>query len=161
MLSTPSVFGYLVLPECPCRSWARSGLHRCEWRPSMATATGTKLCTKCGKDVTQDKRMKDSHGRYWCLVCGEQDQRDKQDRVACADCRSKQLTSEMVKVGDEWVCRACSEARTAGGGGAVVGEKRRDSTAEANRATLVKAIAAGLLLLLGVGLIAMYAMEII
>jgi hypothetical protein len=131
----------------------------------MATATGTKSCVKCGKDVTHDKRMKDSQGQYWCLPCGELDKKDRQERVACADCRVKYPASEMTSVGGEMVCAGCMKGRaSAGGSGGGKGEGRAGADAvakEANRAMLMKAIAAGALLLLGGGLIVLYAMDVI
>ena len=44
----------------------------------MSTATvSVKRCNGCHKDVTNDKRMKDSSGRYWCLTCGAAQQKKK------------------------------------------------------------------------------------
>jgi hypothetical protein len=44
----------------------------------LSTATASiKRCSGCHKDVTNDKRMKDSSGRYWCISCGTEQQKKK------------------------------------------------------------------------------------
>ena len=44
----------------------------------MAASTASaKRCFSCHKDVTTDKRMKDSSGRYWCISCGTEQQKKK------------------------------------------------------------------------------------
>ena len=32
-------------------------------------SSGTKICCKCGKDLTTEQRLKDSKGLYWCFTC--------------------------------------------------------------------------------------------
>jgi hypothetical protein len=44
----------------------------------MSTATvSVKRCNGCHKDVTNDQRMKDASGRYWCVTCGAAQQKKK------------------------------------------------------------------------------------
>ncbi len=45
--------------------------------PMAATTVSAKRCFSCRKDVTTDKRMKDSSGRYWCVSCGTEQQKKK------------------------------------------------------------------------------------
>ena len=42
-----------------------------------STASSRKVCVKCRKDVTNEKRMKGSKGEYWCYDCGVADQMSK------------------------------------------------------------------------------------
>ena len=48
----------------------------------MPTTTFVKRCVQCSKDVTTEQRMKDSSGRYWCLVSGTADQKKKSANIA-------------------------------------------------------------------------------
>jgi hypothetical protein len=58
----------------------------------MPTATASiKRCSGCHKDVTSDKRMKDSSGRYWCINCGTEQQKKK--AILAAENRTYQVAA--------------------------------------------------------------------
>jgi hypothetical protein len=76
---------------------------------SIATA-GAKVCCACGADVNGQPRMKDSKGRYWCVPCGEADQRKKQitsTTAPCHGCHKPFPKSKLDPHGGAWYCRAC------------------------------------------------------
>ena len=81
---------------------------------SIATA-GIKACCACGTDVAGQPRMKDSHGRYWCMPCGEADQRRKaitSTTAHCAGCHKEFSKGKLDKHGEHWFCKACLKKRT-------------------------------------------------
>ncbi len=84
----------------------------------MSTATGTaKRCVNCNKDVTSDKRMKDSSGKYWCVKCGEADQLKKgQTGTSCGNCGDRYPAGKLTKFGASKLCPTCYKARTKGPG---------------------------------------------
>jgi len=71
--------------------------------------SGSKLCCKCGADVTHIKRMKDAQGRYWCYDCGAADEmhRDASSLVVCPTCKKAYPPRRMVKHGELYVCTHC------------------------------------------------------
>jgi hypothetical protein len=76
---------------------------------SIATA-GLKVCCACGDDVNGQPRMKDSKGRYWCVPCGEADQRNKQitsTTAPCHGCHKPFLKSKLEPHAGTWYCKAC------------------------------------------------------
>ena len=86
---------------------------------SSATATA-KRCVNCNKDVSNDKRMKDSSGKYWCLKCGEADQMKKgQTGVPCGSCADRYPAAKLTKYGSAKLCPTCYKTATRGpkGGG--------------------------------------------
>jgi hypothetical protein len=76
---------------------------------SIATA-GLKVCCACGADVNGQPRMKDSKGRYWCVPCGEADQRKKQITSTTAPCHACHKPFPKAKLDPHhgaWYCKAC------------------------------------------------------
>ena len=76
---------------------------------SIATA-GLKVCCACGADVNGQARMKDSKGRYWCVPCGEEDQRKKQitsTTAPCHGCHKPFPKSKLDPHAGAWYCKAC------------------------------------------------------
>jgi hypothetical protein len=76
---------------------------------SIATA-GLKVCCACGADVNGQPRMKDSKGRYWCVPCGEADQRKKQitsTTAPCAGCHKPFPKSKLEPHASAWFCKSC------------------------------------------------------
>jgi hypothetical protein len=74
------------------------------------TASGPKLCSVCGTDVTDKKRMKDgATGRYWCYDCFIIEQRKKSSGMTmrCAKCHKDCPPVRMIKHGETWWCDAC------------------------------------------------------
>src|SRR5215213_6801433 len=81
---------------------------------SIASA-GIKACCACGTDVAGQPRMKDSHGRYWCVPCGEADQRRKaitSTTANCAGCHKPFPKGKLDKHGEHWFCKGCLKKRT-------------------------------------------------
>jgi hypothetical protein len=85
----------------------------CE-RGAVATAYGTsvqgaKICCVCGADVSGKRRMKDGTGRYWCYECGAADQlkRGTGMVMTCPRCQKQYPPIQMVKEGEDYLCRAC------------------------------------------------------
>lgn len=80
-------------------------------------ATGTsiamKVCSVCGADVTDKKRMKDSvTGRYWCYDCYVAEQRKKTSGMTmrCPKCGKDYPPVKMMKHGEAYWCEACHES---------------------------------------------------
>jgi hypothetical protein len=84
-----------------------------------------KQCCVCGIDVTNRKRMKDSHtGRYWCYDCGVANRSRTGSGMAmtCASCKKSFQPVHIVrspKNPDVWVCQECAEAQS--------GKKKKES----------------------------------
>lgn len=79
------------------------------------TAVAAKSCCACGADVTGAPRMKDSQSRYWCMPCGEADQRRKQltaTHAPCAGCRQQFPKGKLDKHGEHFFCKGCLKKRT-------------------------------------------------
>ena len=79
------------------------------------TSMSTKACCSCGADVTGQRRMKDSQGRYWCVPCGEADERKKQLAASeshCAGCRKTFAKGKLNRDGEHFFCKACLKKRT-------------------------------------------------
>src|SRR5688500_14237009 len=62
-------------------------------------ASGVKVCVACGVDVTNQKRMKDSKGKYWCYECGAKDQARKGEStgVTCPDCLQSFAPTKLIR----------------------------------------------------------------
>lgn len=76
---------------------------------SIATA-GLKVCCACGTDVNGQPRMKDSKGRYWCVPCGEADQRKKQitsTTAPCHGCHKPFPKGKLDPHAGAWYCKTC------------------------------------------------------
>jgi len=74
-----------------------------------------KICCVCGKDVTHDRRMKDSAtGRYWCYECGSADPIHKAHAmdVPCPQCKKHVPPLAMVKFKDHYICAECYAKQT-------------------------------------------------
>ena len=72
-------------------------------------ATGKKICTTCGQDVTGAPRMKDEHGQYYCVPCGEQNQL-KQLHIQggiCEGCGESFSKSQFMVIGGKQLCPSC------------------------------------------------------
>ena len=83
---------------------------------SIATA-GLKVCCACGTDVNGQPRMKDSKGRYWCVPCGEADQRKKQitaTTAPCAGCHKPFSKGKLDPHNGAFYCKSCLKKVKAG-----------------------------------------------
>jgi hypothetical protein len=59
--------------------------------------------------------MKDSQGRYWCMPCGQADERRKlaaATHLNCAGCHKLFSKGKLDKDGDHWFCKACLKKRS-------------------------------------------------
>ena len=85
------------------------------------TMSGPKLCSVCGADVTEKKRMKDgATGRYWCYDCFVIEQRKKSSGMTmrCAKCSKDCPPVRMIKHGETWWCDDCDAGNNKGKKGA-------------------------------------------
>lgn len=76
---------------------------------SVNTATGVKICCKCGQDVTAAKRMKDHEGRYWCVACGEADRLHQihANLGLCEGCGESFGKAQLLELAGESLCPRC------------------------------------------------------
>ena len=86
--------------------------------PSNSSTIGpaVKACCQCGTDLSGQPRMKDSQQRYWCVPCGEADQRKKQmtaTHLPCVGCRKQFPKAKLNKHGEHFFCKPCLKKRTA------------------------------------------------
>jgi hypothetical protein len=86
-----------------------------------STLSGAKYCCKCGSDVTGGKRMKDSGGKYWCLPCGQNDQKKKiaATGVICAGCGEQYPNSQLTQLGGQKYCSGCLKKQHSNSGGGI------------------------------------------
>src|SRR5207302_6292444 len=83
--------------------------------PTVPTSTtaGAKICCECGADVTHARRMKDHQGRYWCVPCGEADQK-RQRRDAngiCFGCGESFVGIQLFEIAHQRFCGRCLKLR--------------------------------------------------
>ncbi|HTW95608.1 MAG TPA: hypothetical protein VMD30_12475 [Tepidisphaeraceae bacterium] len=73
-----------------------------------------KICCICGKDVSHEKRAKDSRG-YWCYDCHKAERaREKASeglKVPCHDCGRLVLPVALITFEGDKICGRCKEAR--------------------------------------------------
>ena len=133
--------------RCTCSNGSSSGAVATMTDPA-ATATGQKLCCKCGADVTHAKRMKDHLARYWCYECGAADQLKRGSGLAlkCPDCNKHFPPTKMLKHGEGYVCESCHTERAKHG--------------SKSGAAIAKVLAALLVIGAGAALIAMYVLDL-
>src|SRR5687767_15666721 len=84
--------------------------------PGNTSLASMKVCCSCGADLSGQPRMKDSQKRYWCVPCGEADQRKKQitaSHLPCVGCRKPFPKAKLHKHGEYFYCKACLKKRTA------------------------------------------------
>jgi len=78
-----------------------------------SSSVAMKVCSTCGTDVTDKKRMKDSAtGRYWCYDCFVAEQRKKTQggmTMRCPKCGKDVPPVKMMKHGEAYWCEACHE----------------------------------------------------
>jgi DNA-directed RNA polymerase subunit RPC12/RpoP len=71
-----------------------------------------KRCVACGKDVAHDRRMKDKEGNYWCLPCGLEDRKRRQQHgYECPDCKQKYPRDKMELFDGTMLCIGCAVLR--------------------------------------------------
>lgn len=78
------------------------------------TETGVvKSCIACGKNLSGQKRMKDSQGRYWCMDCGAEDQKRKMaagvgSNNICGGCGETFQAHQLSVWGSKRLCAKCT-----------------------------------------------------
>ncbi len=72
-----------------------------------------KICCRCGKDVSQAKRLRDDAG-YWCYDCHAKDRNAKHPPTAlCDDCGRTVRVAGLSEIDGVKVCKFCFEERQA------------------------------------------------
>lgn len=76
-----------------------------------------KYCATCGKEVTNEKRMKDSAtGKYWCYDCGIKQPGAKTQATLCPICKQAMSIHSMYRQNDQYICQTCHDSQQAKGG---------------------------------------------
>ncbi len=109
---------------CMCSRVGRGGALASTTTAGDSSVSGSgsvavqKLCSVCGVDVTNRKRMKDNAtGKYWCYDCGMASQSRKGHgmMMTCAACKKSFPPVKMVrspKDQDVWVCDECADSQS-------------------------------------------------
>jgi predicted RNA-binding Zn-ribbon protein involved in translation (DUF1610 family) len=98
----------------------------------MGTTVSTtdKRCSKCGKDVNGQRRMKDASGKYWCVDCGAKDEMGKGSGSLvqpCPSCGNPVHAANMVrdKKTGKYTCDSCQGKGGSSGGGVDEAKKQK------------------------------------
>src|SRR5688572_13057608 len=99
-----------VLPAASADGPAEVLCPRCA---EMVLPATRKLCARCSRDVTHEKRTRDGTGEYYCADCWPAVAAESAGKGAfeCADCGGSFAAHEVRQVGDVFVCRTCRAAR--------------------------------------------------
>ena len=127
------------------------------------SALGHKLCCVCSADVTHARRMKDHAGRYWCYECGAADQmkKGKAMSIACHDCKRNLPPAQVLKHGNDYVCKECLEQRKLHGRRHAKHSTRGGQAGEPSQARSFALGFGVVMILAGVALMAMYYMDML
>lgn len=73
----------------------------------------TKSCYVCGVDLSNQIRLKDHLGRYWCEECTEAERRAKkrEAELTCSDCHRMVGATKLFDYDDVRLCRTCMNMR--------------------------------------------------
>ena len=81
----------------------------------MTTAAPVKRCTKCHKDLTGAKRLKDAKGQYWCPDCGVGDTSATGSGVSglmstCPKCKTSVHATDLIRdqKSGSYICQNCA-----------------------------------------------------
>jgi hypothetical protein len=107
--------------------------------------------------------MKDHAGRYWCYECGAADQmkKGKAMSIACHDCKRNLPPAQVLKHGNDYVCKDCLEQRKLHGRRHAKHSIRAGPSSEPNQAASFVLGFGMVLILAGVALMAMYYMDML
>lgn len=81
---------------------------------SAAPSTQVKLCSKCGRDITHERRLKDAHGHYWCSDCGVPPELGATASgliSPCPKCHAPTHATQMMRKNGVYVCLACASGQ--------------------------------------------------
>jgi len=78
-----------------------------------STSAVTKFCSKCGRNVAGEKRIKDHSGNYWCVECNRLQQRREKliEGGICAGCGEAFHGPGLTLIGHDTFCARCLRAR--------------------------------------------------
>lgn len=120
----------------------------------MTTAAPAKRCSKCHKDLTGAKRLKDAKGNYWCPECGVGDTAGSSSGVGglmstCPKCKTSVHATHLIRDAKTgaYICENCAagiKSKGKGGSSAPVSDEEA--------AKKKKMILGGVLLVVGVTL---------
>ena len=81
--------------------------------PEQEKPRPAKSCYVCGIDLTNQVRLKDHIGRYWCQECTEAERRAKarEAELKCSDCHRMVGASKLYDYDDVRLCRTCLNMR--------------------------------------------------
>src|SRR5829696_8959019 len=105
-----------VLSRCPlCRAVLPAaaaeapGEVRCPRCGEMVLPSSRKLCARCGRDVTHEKRVRAPGGEYFCPGCWSEAAAEYGGSAAytCAVCGGSFTADQIFQDGDRLICRAC------------------------------------------------------
>jgi DNA-directed RNA polymerase subunit RPC12/RpoP len=79
----------------------------------MVVPNARKLCARCSRDLTHERRMKDAAGEYYCPPCWSAGAAEsgRQAAFLCATCGESFSLQDLSEEGDRFVCRTCLAAR--------------------------------------------------
>jgi predicted RNA-binding Zn-ribbon protein involved in translation (DUF1610 family) len=96
----------------------------------MTAAVQIKRCTKCQKDLTGIKRLKDPKGQYWCPECGvgggDASTSGSGLVSPCPKCQTPVHAAQLIREAKSgtYMCENCAAGiKVKGGGGAVRSEE--------------------------------------
>jgi len=70
-------------------------------------AAPQKVCCRCGKDISHEKRLRDSEG-YWCVDCHRADKREHTPTgVRCPSCGRTVAEDSLSNYDGERICSRC------------------------------------------------------
>lgn len=103
-----------VLSLCPrCRAVmpASNALTPCRKCGERVIPAQRKMCFRCGSDITNAKRVKDTAGEYYCAPCwDEMGAAERPKRCACSGCgRTFNFEHLSPDAGGAYVCPPCLE----------------------------------------------------
>ena len=116
----------ILCPDCGgVIGAAEPGVKRCSCvAPTSKTAPAqvadvTKVCSACGKDVSNRPRKKDERGLYWCTECIDAEDAKKRARKlkasgmeTCPDCSRQFPEKSMREFQLTRLCPTCFKERT-------------------------------------------------
>jgi DNA-directed RNA polymerase subunit RPC12/RpoP len=126
----------------------------------MTTAAPVKRCTKCQKDLTGAKRLKDAKGQYWCPDCGVGDTSTSGSGVSglmstCPKCKTSVHATDLIRdqKSGSYICQNCAAGVKVKGGSKVAGAPASEETAKKKKMLILG------VLLIAIGIGAYFFME--
>src|SRR5579871_4340643 len=81
---------------------------------SAPVSTGAKkFCNKCGTEVTHAPRVKDEHGNYYCVPCGQAVELQQMHIKGgiCEGCGESYSKSQLMMLGGKQLCQRCRKTK--------------------------------------------------